>query len=90
MKKSVGAILVDKYNRIVSTSYNGTPKKLANCNEGGCHTCNTSTSFNLVLEDCHCIHAEEGCILEAGIAKARGGSLYTTIFPCVWCSKALV
>ena len=60
MKKSVGAVLVDKYNRIVSTSYNGTPRGLMNCNEGGCEVCNTSSTFDLVLENCLCIHAEEG------------------------------
>lgn len=67
MKKSAGAVLVDKYKRIISTSYNGTPKVMPNCNEGGCTVCNQDTSLNLTLYKCMCIHAEEGCILEAGV-----------------------
>ena len=70
MKKSVGAVLVDKYKRIISTrflcvfaiyfSYNGTPKVMTNCNEGGCDVCNNDTSLKLNLYKCWCIHAEEG------------------------------
>lgn len=39
MKRRVGAILV-REKRIVSTGYNGTPRGMRNCNEGGCTRCN--------------------------------------------------
>lgn len=42
MKRRVGALLV-KSNRIVSTGYNGTPRGMQNCNEGGCARCNSGT-----------------------------------------------
>jgi dCMP deaminase len=36
MKSSVGAIIVNDDNRVVSTGYNGTPKGLQSCYTGGC------------------------------------------------------
>lgn len=35
MKRRVGCVLV-REKRVVSTGYNGTPRGMANCNEGGC------------------------------------------------------
>lgn len=39
MKRRVGAVLV-RERRVVSTGYNGTPRGVSNCNEGGCGRCN--------------------------------------------------
>lgn len=35
MKRRVGCVLV-REKRVISTGYNGTPRHLKNCNEGGC------------------------------------------------------
>ncbi|KAL9633759.1 MAG: hypothetical protein Q9204_003262, partial [Flavoplaca sp. TL-2023a] len=35
MKRRVGSVLV-REKRVISTGYNGTPRYLKNCNEGGC------------------------------------------------------
>jgi len=35
MKRRVGCVLVQE-KRVISTGYNGTPRYLKNCNEGGC------------------------------------------------------
>ncbi|KAI9704571.1 MAG: Deoxycytidine monophosphate (dCMP) deaminase [Bogoriella megaspora] len=35
MKRRVGCVLV-REKRVISTGYNGTPRNLTNCNEGGC------------------------------------------------------
>lgn len=35
MKRRVGCVLVQE-KRVISTGYNGTPRHLRNCNEGGC------------------------------------------------------
>lgn len=35
MKRRVGCVLV-RERRVISTGYNGTPRHLQNCNEGGC------------------------------------------------------
>ena len=40
MKRQVGCVLV-RDKRVIATGYNGTPRGLVNCNEGGCKRCNT-------------------------------------------------
>lgn len=35
MKRRVGCVLV-REKRVISTGYNGTPRNIRNCNEGGC------------------------------------------------------
>ena len=35
MKRRVGCVLV-RERRVISTGYNGTPRNMRNCNEGGC------------------------------------------------------
>ena len=35
MKRRVGCVLV-RERRVISTGYNGTPRNIQNCNEGGC------------------------------------------------------
>ena len=37
MKRRVGCVLV-REQRVISTGYNGTPRNLRNCNEGGCES----------------------------------------------------
>lgn len=75
-----------------STGYNGTPRGMRNCNEGGCARCNsTSVSASsgsssngvatpiksgVALDECLCLHAEENALLEAGRDRAEGGVLY--------------
>lgn len=83
---SAGAILV-RNNRILSTGYTGTPQGIKNCNEGGCVCCNEDSED---LIQCLCIHAEENCILEVGIAGSEGSTCYCTQFPCIWCLKVLI
>jgi dCMP deaminase len=58
MKRRVGCILV-KNNRIIATGYNGTPRNVRNCNEGGCPRCNGNAKCGEALDTCLCIHAEE-------------------------------
>ena len=36
MKSSVGAVIVNENNRVVSTGYNGTPQGLLSCFRMGC------------------------------------------------------
>lgn len=40
MKTSVGAVIVNDENRVVSTGYNGTPKQIPSCYKLGCDRCN--------------------------------------------------
>lgn len=46
--------------------------------------------MNTIVLSCNCIHAEYGCIIEAGIHVTPGCILYTTKLPCLWCSKMII
>ncbi|EXJ76442.1 dCMP deaminase [Cladophialophora psammophila CBS 110553] len=87
MKRRVGCVLVHNA-RIISTGYNGTPRGLVNCNEGGCPRCNGSgNSGGIALSTCLCLHAEENALLEAGRERIREGAvLYCDTCPCLTCS----
>ncbi|KAJ1814627.1 Deoxycytidine monophosphate (dCMP) deaminase [Coemansia sp. RSA 2598] len=92
MKRKVGCILV-KDNQIIATGYNGTPKGITNCNEGGCPRCNDGTPCGVSLDHCLCIHAEENALLEAGRGRVRnadGVVLYCNTCPCLGCAKKIV
>ena len=91
IKRKVGAIVaVDR--RIVSTGYNGTPRGTRNCNEGGCPRCAGAAPAGSRLDECLCSHAEENAITQAAYhgVSLRGGTLYTTLSPCLICTKLIV
>jgi dCMP deaminase len=73
MKRRVGCVLV-RQRRVVSTGYNGTPRGLRNCGEGGCARCNDGLGSGHGLATCLCIHAEENALLEAGRERIREGA----------------
>jgi len=79
----VGAVLV-KDRMIVSTGYNGSPRKTDQCDEVGCRIVNS-----------HCarvVHAEENAVLQAAYngISTKGSTLYTKYFPCERCVKVLI
>ena len=87
MKRRVGCVLVGRTRRVISTGYNGTPRGLRNCGDGGCPRCNDGSSSGASLATCLCIHAEENALLEAGRERIRDGSvLYCDTCPCLTCS----
>lgn len=99
MRRQVGCVLV-RENRILSTGYNGTPRNVTNCNEGGCPRCNNAASHGgggAALSTCLCIHAEENALLEAGrerinntTNRENGTVLYCNTCPCLTCSIKIV
>lgn len=69
MKRRVGAVLV-RDKRVLSTGYNGTPRGVTNCNEGGCCRCNSNEDgwgVNGVPEE----ENEEETIQEANAAEKK-------------------
>ncbi|KAI9736809.1 MAG: Deoxycytidine monophosphate (dCMP) deaminase [Claussenomyces sp. TS43310] len=86
MKRRVGCVLV-RQKRVISTGYNGTPRGLRNCAEGGCPRCNAAQGSGVGLGTCLCLHAEENALLEAGRERIREGAiLYCDTCPCLTCS----
>jgi dCMP deaminase len=91
IKRKVAAVIV-RDQRIISTGYNGTPRGVKNCSEGGCPRCNSIDASGKGLEECLCSHAEENAIVQSayhGVA-IKGSTLYTTFSPCLMCTKMII
>jgi dCMP deaminase len=91
VKRKVAAVItVDR--RIIATGYNGTPRGTTNCNEGGCPRCNSFAPGGTDLGECLCSHAEENAITHSAYhgVSVRGGTLYTTLCPCLMCTKMII
>ena len=97
LSRQIGAVLV-KNNRQISTGYNGTPTGIINCFEGGCKRC--SERINGViksgesLDRCICVHAEANaimqCVMFGNAGSTRNATLYSTLSPCIECSKMAI
>lgn len=91
MKRKVAAVIV-KDRRIISTGYNGTPRGVTNCNEGGCPRCAAVDTSGKDLGECLCSHGEENAIVQAAYhgVSLKGSTLYTTFSPCLMCTKMII
>jgi dCMP deaminase len=91
VKRKVAAVIV-KDRRIISTGYNGTPRGVRNCNEGGCPRCSSMEQSGAKLDECLCSHAEENSITQAAYhgVSIKGSTLYTTFSPCLICTKMII
>ncbi len=91
VKRKVAAVItVDR--RIIATGYNGTPRGVRNCNEGGCPRCNSFGPSGAQLGECLCSHAEENAITQSAYhgVRVRGATLYSTFCPCLICTKMII
>lgn len=78
-KKQVGVVIVDDFNRIISTGYNGLPAKFP--------------EYNLDWDDRDLIrsiiiHAECNALLYCN-SKFQNSKLYSTLSPCKDCLKLI-
>ena len=91
MKRKVAAIII-RDKRIISTGYNGTPRGVKNCNEGGCERCNKNTESGKNLIDCVCSHGEENAIVQSAYhgIEIKGSTIYSTFSPCLLCTKMII
>ncbi len=91
LKRKVAAVVV-KDRRIISTGYNGTPRGVKNCHEGGCPRCYALGASGQDLERCYCSHAEENAITQAAYhgISLHGAILYCTLSPCILCTKMII
>ena len=91
VKRKVAAVItLDR--RIISTGYNGTPRGVRNCNEGGCARCNALGPSGQALGECVCSHGEENAITQAAYhgVSVKGATLYSTYCPCLLCTKMII
>jgi dCMP deaminase len=90
-RRQVAAVIV-RDRRIISTGYNGTPRGIKNCFDGGCPRCASDAASGAALGECVCAHAEENAIVQAAFhgTSVRNGTLYCTISPCLLCAKMII
>ena len=91
IRRRVAAVIV-KDKQIISTGYNGTPRGVKNCCDGGCARCAGDAASGEHLDECICSHAEENAITQAayhGIAVS-GARIYSTLSPCLMCAKKII
>lgn len=91
IRRKVAAVVV-KDHRIISTGYNGTPRGVRNCCDGGCARCMSDAPPGTRLDDCVCSHAEENAICQAACygIPLNGAVLYCTISPCLMCARMII
>ena len=90
-RRQVAALIV-KDGRIISTGYNGTPRGIRNCCDGGCPRCAGDARSGEGLGECICAHAEENAIVQAayhGISVKRA-IIYCTLNPCLMCARMII
>lgn len=90
-----GAVIV-KDKQVISAGYNGSPKGVTHCNEGGCKRCTLRHLGKIksgeYSEPCICCHAEENAIVQAAYngVSTKGAIMYTTFTPCTNCAKLII
>ena len=90
-RRHVGAVIV-RDNHILSTGYNGPPKGAKHCDETGCIREQLNIPRGERHELCRGLHAEQNAIIQAAVfgVSIKGGTIYTTNFPCSVCAKMIV
>lgn len=91
VKRRVAALVV-KDRRIVATGYNGAPRGVKNCSDGGCPRCAGFGASGDNLDQCLCSHGEENAIIQAAYhgISVKGATLYSTCSPCLLCTKMII
>lgn len=91
-RRKVGAVILDRHNRVVATGYNGAPPGRKGCLEGGCprglEPYSVVPAFGS-YDNCISNHAELNALLYADRSRIEGGTMYITDEPCYGCRKAI-
>ena len=67
-RRHVGAVIV-KDNRIISTGYNGTPRGIKNCFDGGCPRCNSNATTGEKTRSVHLFTCRRKCNRSGSLSR---------------------
>ena len=81
----VGACIVNEDKRILSMGYNGMPRCCSDDEYPWDKNDNALDSKYLYV-----CHAEFNAILNCAVGSVKGCTVYTTLFPCNECAKAII
>ena len=85
-RRSVGCVIINKYNHIKATGYNGVPKNFQHCIDKPCGGENQKSSKGLNL--CMATHAEQNALLQCDNVMDID-TIYITTSPCIVCAKLI-
>jgi len=84
-----GSVYVDQDHRIISTGYNGPTTGDVHCIDVGCAKVDGDPETGK-LKKCRGAHGEINGIINChDSSRLKGSTIYTVIFPCYDCMKAL-
>lgn len=87
VRRSVGCVIVDSNDRIMSTGHNGVPPGITHCTDKPCTgaKCEPGTGLDL----CWATHAEINAIMFCPDVM-KIGTIYVSCVPCMQCVKAIL
>ena len=102
LRRRFGAVIV-KHDQIISTGYNGAPRKTVNCIDlGYCARRQLSIPPGQNYELCRAVHAEMNAVIHASRLEMVGADLYLAGFdvelgspvphpePCMLCKRVII
>ncbi|MHC4548706.1 MAG: deoxycytidylate deaminase [Planctomycetota bacterium] len=92
LSRKVGCIIASDAGHVISTGYNGAPKKTRHSCEVGCYCQDPERASGTFQERLRCSHAELNAIAQAAYegVSTRGARIYCVTFPCSFCCKAII
>lgn len=92
-RRQVGAVIVGRDRRLVSTGYNGSPPGGPSCLLGDCPRASSNvapgSSYDSGPGSCIAVHAEANAIIWADPTRLAGATLYCTDEPCAGCTRLI-
>jgi dCMP deaminase len=97
VRDQVGAVVVDKHNKIIGEGYNGPPRGFWHGGEPCTKWCKrvmmaqAGTKHGLALDytDCPSLHAEANALLQADRSLCLNGTIFVTSHVCMGCAKLI-
>jgi dCMP deaminase len=92
LSRKVGCVIASDAGHIISTGYNGAPKKTRHADEAGCFCQDPGRKSGTFQERLRCSHAELNAIAQAAYegVSTRDARIYCVTFPCSFCCKAII
>lgn len=90
-RAQIGAVIVNKDQRVISTGYNGassTYPTAGPCTDW-CERAQGKTGLGSAYEGCPSIHAEANALLYVDRSAVHGATMYVTAPPCMNCAKLI-
>jgi dCMP deaminase len=97
-RDQVGAVIVDRHNKIIGEGYNGPPRGFWHGGEPCDRWCQRAKlgpdgapvrAFERDYSDCPSLHAEANALLQADRSLCLSGTIFVTSYVCFSCAKLI-